>query len=121
MAKNEVDFFRASWIGDYPDAGNFLALYYGKKWCSLRIIHTLGMQSTTDCIWKVISARSDAEAEYLYRQGLEQVMLNESPVVPLFYDELIRFTGKESDIYPVIRWIFGIERRKTKSIYLFPW
>lgn len=92
MAKNEVDFFRASWIGDYPDAENFLALFYGGNGAPPNYTHF--RNDKYDRLYlKAMSAKSDIDAENFYHQ-LERVMLEESPVVPLFYDELIRFTGK---------------------------
>ncbi len=30
-AKSEALFFRGSWIADYPDAENFLSVFYGKN------------------------------------------------------------------------------------------
>lgn len=91
MAKNEVDFFRASWIGDYPDAENFLALFYGKN--SAPPNYTYFRNGQYDILYqKALSAKTDEEALEIYQQ-LEQIMLDEAPIVPLFYDELVRFTG----------------------------
>ena len=92
MAKNSVDFFRASWIGDYPDAENFLALFYGGN--SAPPNYTFFRNKEYDEIYqKAISAHSDEEANQYYTQ-LEQIMLDNAPIVPLFYDELIRFQSK---------------------------
>jgi len=30
-AKSEAPFFRGSWIADYPDAENYLSVFYSKK------------------------------------------------------------------------------------------
>ncbi len=92
MSKNEVDFFRASWIGDYPDAENFLALFYGKNSAPPNYTHFSNPEYDRLYL-QAMSAKGDAEAAILYRQ-MEQIMLEESPIVPLFYDELVRFTGK---------------------------
>lgn len=92
MSKNEVDFFRASWIGDYPDAENFLALFYGQN--SAPPNYTFYKNPKYDQLYqKALSASTDQEAKEIYGQ-MEQVMLDDAPIVPLFYDELIRFTGK---------------------------
>lgn len=91
MAKNEVDFFRASWIGDYPDAENFLALFYGKNTAPPNYTHFKN-EKYDELYLKAMSAKKSEVAEEIYVE-MEQLMLNESPIVPLFYDELIRFTG----------------------------
>ncbi|HUH74455.1 MAG TPA: ABC transporter substrate-binding protein [Chitinophagales bacterium] len=92
MSKNEVDFFRASWIGDYPDAENFLALFYGKN--SAPPNYTFYNNPKYDQLYqKALSASTDLESKKIYGQ-MEQIMLDDAPIIPLFYDELIRFTGK---------------------------
>lgn len=99
MAKNMVDFFRASWIGDYPDAENFLALFYSKNTAPPN--YTFFKNEQYDALYlKAMSARTDEEATKLYAQ-LDQLMLDEAPIVPLFYDELIRFTGKRVKYLPL--------------------
>jgi peptide/nickel transport system substrate-binding protein len=91
MSKNEVDFFRASWIGDYPDAENFLALFYGQN--SAPPNYTFYKNPAYDLLYqKALSASTDEESKAIYGQ-MEQIMLDDAPIVPLFYDELIRFTG----------------------------
>lgn len=91
MSKNEVDFFRASWIGDYPDAENFLALFYGRN--SAPPNYTFYKNFKYDQLYqKALSASTDQEAKAYYGR-MEQIMLDDAPIVPLFYDELIRFTG----------------------------
>jgi len=32
IANTKVNFFRKSWIADYPDEENFLSLFYSKNW-----------------------------------------------------------------------------------------
>lgn len=99
MAKNTVDFFRASWIGDYPDAENFLALFYGKNTAPPN--YTFFRNDKYDELYvKAISAQSDEEASRLYAQ-MDQLMLEESPIIPLFYDELVRFKGPRINHLPV--------------------
>ena len=92
MSKNEVDFFRASWIGDYPDAENFWALFYGLN--SAPPNYTFyNNQKYNQLYQKALSVNNDEEAKNWYGQ-MEQVMLDDAPIVPLFYDELIRFTSQ---------------------------
>ena len=38
MSKSQAPFFRASWIADYPDAENYLSLFYGKNRLHLIIL-----------------------------------------------------------------------------------
>ncbi|WP_225874617.1 ABC transporter substrate-binding protein [Pedobacter hiemivivus] len=31
ISKNKVNFFRGSWVADYPDGENYLAMFYSKN------------------------------------------------------------------------------------------
>ena len=33
VATSKLNFFRGSWIADYPDAENYLSLFYSKNFC----------------------------------------------------------------------------------------
>ena len=33
MATSKLNFFRGSWMADYPDAENYLSLFYSKNFC----------------------------------------------------------------------------------------
>ena len=33
-SNGKVDLFRASWVADYPDAQNYLSLFYSPKFCA---------------------------------------------------------------------------------------
>ena len=89
MRKHALQLFRASWIGDYPDAENFLALFYGKY--NAPPNYTGFDDSYYNQLYQqMIKTTDNAEAIQLYQQ-MNLVLLEESPVIPLFYDEVIRF------------------------------
>ena len=92
MRKNEVGFFRASWIGDYPDGENYLALFYSKNGAPPN--YTYFKNTQYDKIYEQAIKETNAEkATALYHQ-LDKIIIEEAPVVPLFYDELTRFSHK---------------------------
>lgn len=92
MRKNEVEFFRASWIGDYPDAENYLTLFYSKNGAPPN--YTFFKNSKYDKLYEEAMKESDAEKICTLYQQLEAIIIDEAPVVPLFYDEVTRFTHK---------------------------
>lgn len=92
MRKNEVEFFRASWIGDYPDGENYLALFYSRNGAPPN--YTFFKNEQYDKLYEAAMKETDAQKTCsLYRQ-MEQIIIEEAPVVPLFYDEVTRFTHK---------------------------
>lgn len=92
MRKNEVEFFRASWLGDYPDGENYLALFYSKNGAPPN--YTFYKNAEYDRLYELAMKETDqAKTCELYHK-MEQIIIEDAPVVPLFYDEVTRFTHK---------------------------
>lgn len=80
-------FFRASWIADYPDAENYLSVFYSKNPAPPN--YTRYKNPVFDALFeKALSEDNDSLRYILYRQA-DQVMINDAPVVPLWYDKVI--------------------------------
>lgn len=92
MHKNEVEFFRASWIGDYPDGENYLALFYSKNGAPPN--YTFFRNADYDKLYEAAMKETDPDKTCALYHKMEQIILDEAPVVPLFYDEVTRFTHK---------------------------
>lgn len=92
MAQGQVPLFRASWIADYPDAENFLALFYGKNGAPPN--YTRFNNATFNQLYEnSLSEKNDSLRFHLYNQ-MDSIVMYESPVIPLFYDEVILLTQK---------------------------
>jgi peptide/nickel transport system substrate-binding protein len=86
-AKSEALFFRGSWIADYPDAENFLSVFYGKNPAPPN--YTRYHNPKFDKLYEAsLSEKNDSIRYSLYRQA-DQVMIKDAPVVPLWYDMVI--------------------------------
>jgi peptide/nickel transport system substrate-binding protein len=86
-AKSEALFFRGSWIADYPDAENFLSVFYGKNPAPPN--YTRYNNPKFDKLYEAaLSEKNDSIRYSLYRQA-DQIMIKDSPVVPLWYDMII--------------------------------
>lgn len=92
MRKNEVEFFRASWIGDYPDGENYLALFYSRNGAPPN--YTFFKNEQYDKLYEAAMKETDAQKTCAIYRQMEQIIIEEAPVVPLFYDEVTRFTHK---------------------------
>ncbi len=80
-------FFRGSWIADYPDAENYLSCFYSKNPAPPN--YTRYKNPEFDALFeKAITETNDSVRYQLYRRA-DQVMINDAPVVPLWYDEVI--------------------------------
>jgi ABC-type transport system substrate-binding protein len=93
-ANGQVDFFRASWIADYPDAENYLSLFYSKNFAPNGPNYTHYRNPYFDTLFEASYLETDQELRaQLYRE-MDSVIMSTAPVVPLFYDEVVRFTRK---------------------------
>lgn len=91
MAKGETDFFRASWIADYPDAENYLALFYSPNHAPAGPNYTRFSHAGFDRLYERSRHMvSDSLRIRIYQQ-MDSIIVAEAPVVPLFYDQSVRF------------------------------
>ena len=87
--------FRASWVADYPDAENYLSLYYSKNFAPNGPNYTHFSNSTFDGLYEQSYLETNVhEREKLYTK-MDSLVMHEAPIVPLFYDEVVRFTRKD--------------------------
>lgn len=88
-ANSKALFFRGSWIADYPDAENYLSVFYSKNPAPPN--YTRYKNPQFDVLFeKALTENNDSIRYDLYRQA-DQLMIHDAPVVPLWYDEVVRF------------------------------
>ncbi len=86
-AKSKALFYRGSWIADYPDAENYLSVFYGKNPAPPN--YTRYNNPAFDILYEKAIAEKDTAIRYqLYRQ-MDQLIMNDVPIVPLWYDMAI--------------------------------
>jgi oligopeptide transport system substrate-binding protein len=86
-AKSQALFFRGSWIADYPDAENYLSVFYSKNPAPPN--YTRYSNPRFDVLYeRSLIENNDSIKLSLYRQ-MDQMVMNDAPVVPLWYDEVI--------------------------------
>ncbi|WP_233280022.1 ABC transporter substrate-binding protein [Constantimarinum furrinae] len=94
-SSGELDIFRASWIADYPDAENYLSLFYSENFTPNGPNYTHFKNTTFDSLYvKALSISNIEERKLLYTK-MDSIIISEAPVVPLFYDKAVRFVNKK--------------------------
>ncbi len=94
-ATGQLDFFRASWIADYPDAENYLSLFYSKNFAPNGPNYSHYSNPEFDELYEASFIETDTKKrQELYRE-MDSLVMSSAPVVPLFYDEVVRFTRKD--------------------------
>jgi oligopeptide transport system substrate-binding protein len=83
-SKSKAAFFRGSWIADYPDAENYLAMFYSKNPAPPN--YTRYVNAAFDILYeKALLETNDSIRTRLYTQ-MDQMVMDDAPVVPLWYD-----------------------------------
>lgn len=91
-AKSRALFFRGSWMADYPDAENYMAMFYSKNPAPPN--YTQYKNPGFDVLYeKALMEENDSLRYQLYRQ-MDQMVIDDAPVVPLWYDIVIHLVNK---------------------------
>jgi oligopeptide transport system substrate-binding protein len=93
-ARGQLNFFRKSWVADYPDAENYLALFYSKNSAPLGPNYTHFSNMEYDKLYEASKVEKDDRKRYGLYQKMENIILEESPVIVLYYDRAIKFFPK---------------------------
>ena len=93
-ANGQLDFFRASWIADYPDAENYLSLYYSKNFAPNGPNYTHFKNEVFDRMYEAAYLETDPDLRAQLYTKMDALIMDSAPIVPLFYDEVVRFTRK---------------------------
>ncbi|MHA7843473.1 MAG: ABC transporter substrate-binding protein [Winogradskyella sp.] len=94
-ANGQLDFFRASWIADYPDAENYLSLYYSKNFAPDGPNYTHYSNPEFDKMYEASYLEINPEVRAQLYTKMDSLVMSTAPIVPMFYDEVVRFTRKE--------------------------
>lgn len=87
--------FRSSWIADYPDAQNYLSLFYSKNFAPNGPNYTHFKSDKYDRLYeKALAIPELKKRTPLYKQ-MDSILMKNAAVVPLFYDEVVRFIRKD--------------------------
>ncbi len=93
-SSGELDIFRASWIADYPDAENYLSLFYSKNFTPNGPNYTHFKNKRFDELYETSISEVNTETRYELYQQMDSILIEEAPVISLFYDQVIRFSQK---------------------------
>ena len=91
-SKSKALFFRGSWIADYPDAENYLAVFYSKNPAPPN--YTRYKNPAFDILYEQALLQTNDSIRYsLYRQ-MDKMIIDDAPIVPIWYDMAIHLVNK---------------------------
>jgi len=81
-AKSQAQFFRASWIADYPDAENYMTMFYSKNPAPPN--YTRYHNAAFDALYEQALQTTNDSLRYALYRKMDQMVINDAPVVPIF-------------------------------------
>lgn len=82
-------FFMKSWLGDYPDAENYLALFYSPNFSPAGPNKTHFKNARYDQLYEQAKLEQNLEKRWKLYQEMDKIVVEECPVIVLFYDEVL--------------------------------
>lgn len=93
-ANQKLEFFRASWIADYPDEENYLSLFLSDNFAPAGPNYTHFSDKTFDSLYNVSMSVINTEKRTAIYRKMDSIVMEQSPVVILYYDQVLRFVNK---------------------------
>ena len=81
-------------MADYPDAENYLFIYHSKNFSPNGPNYTHYKNDQLDALYETAVETVDTQKRHLLYQKMDSLIMETAPVVPLYYDEVLRFTNK---------------------------
>jgi peptide/nickel transport system substrate-binding protein len=91
ISKSQIPFFRGSWIADYPDAENYLSLFYSKNFCPNGPNYTHYRNPHFDKLYEQSQSTTNDSLRHALYQQMDNFIMEDAPVVILYYDQVLRF------------------------------
>ncbi len=95
VATSKLNFFRGSWIADYADAENYLALFYSKNFCPNGPNYTHFSSKEYDSLYEKSIKENNLQKRYVLYRVMDQMIIDNAAIVPLYYDQVLRFVQKD--------------------------
>jgi len=89
VSKNGINFFYGQWIADYPDGENYLSVFYSKNKIPFGPNYTGFNNKKFDTLFEQTYHEKNDAARYALYQQMDGLVMEQSPVVVLYYDKLV--------------------------------
>lgn len=90
----EYNLFKKSWVGDYADEENFMSSFYSKNFSPIGSNYTHYKNPEFDVLYEKVIREQNREVKNALYQQMDQMIIDDAPIVPLYYDQVIRLVHK---------------------------
>jgi peptide/nickel transport system substrate-binding protein len=92
--QGKLNLFRGSWVADYPDAENYLFIFHSKNFSPDGPNYTHFSNPEFDQLYETAIKTTDRKIREELYQKMDCLLMQAAPVIPLYYDQVVRFTQK---------------------------
>lgn len=101
ISKNEVNFFRGSWIADYPDGEIYLAMFYSKNKVPNGPNYTAYYNDDFDKLFEQSYYETDKQKRYKMYHQMDNMIMEYANIVPIYYDQSVVMTQNNISGYVI--------------------
>jgi peptide/nickel transport system substrate-binding protein len=121
LETGKTQFWRAGWVADYPDAENFLNLFYSKHIPATMeersYLNSVRYASAEfDKVFEEALVTVDADQRELLYLKADQIMMNDAAIIPIYYYKDHRLLQPKVRNFPQN----SMEYRNLRDVYFVP-
>ena len=99
-SKCQLSVFRKSWLADYAHPENFYSVFQTSRFTPNGPNYTHFSNTNYDRIYEALGASNNSDSALNYCEQLEQLLNEETPVIPLYYDQVMHFIRSNIKNFP---------------------
>ena len=110
-AKSNALFFRGSWMADYPDAENYLSVFYGKNPAPPN--YTRYNNADYNRLYEQALMEENDSLRYKMYNEMDRMIIADAVVIPLWYDMVVRLVQPRVRNFvpnslnlPELKWVY---------------
>lgn len=112
-SKSQAVFFRANWMADYPDAENYLSVFYSKNPAPPN--YTRYKNPEFDRLYEKALEETNDEKRFELNRQMDRLIMEDIPVIPIWYDMAIHLVHNNVTNFKA-NGLNGLELRKVSKL-----
>ena len=99
-SKCQLSVFRKSWLADYAHPENFYSVFTTPRFAPNGPNYTHFSSEAYDNIYSKMGKTRSADSTLMYSKQLEEIIHSETPIIPLYYDQVMHFIRSNIKNFP---------------------
>jgi peptide/nickel transport system substrate-binding protein len=99
-SKCQLSVFRKSWLADYAHPENFYSVFTTSRFTPNGPNYTHFSNPEYDKIYSRMGKTNSTDSTLIYSKQLEQIIHSETPIIPLYYDQVMHFIRSNIKNFP---------------------